>query len=227
MSGAALAERLRLYVVTDEGPDPRRLLQQVERAIAGGATAVQLRRKAELGRRFVEIGRQLRALTRERGVLLLVNDRVDVAQIVDADGVHVGQDDITCQDARRLLGDRIVGVSATTLAEALAAERDGADYLGVGSVFPTGSKPDAELCGLEGLAEMARAVHVPVVAIGGIHLGNVHEVVRAGADGIAVVSAVMSALDPAQAARSLLQAVSDARVGRTRGAAGAPTGREE
>ncbi|MBX5437164.1 MAG: thiamine phosphate synthase [Alicyclobacillaceae bacterium] len=202
-----MAERLRLYVVTDERPDGDSLLAAVQAAIAGGATAVQLRRKRDLGRRFVELGRAVRTLTREAGVLFVVNDRVDVAVLVDADGVHVGQDDIPCADARRLMGDRIVGVSAETVEEALQAERDGADYLGVGSVYPTQSKPDAGFAGLDGLREIVRRLHIPVVGIGGINLANAADVMRCGACGIAVVSAVMSAPDPGEAARRLRQLI--------------------
>jgi thiamine-phosphate pyrophosphorylase len=202
-----LAERLRVYVVTDERPDGRACLDVVRAALAGGATAVQLRRKQELGRRFVELGHALRELTREAGALFFINDRVDVAQVVDADGVHVGQDDISCRDARRLLGpDKIIGVSAETVAQALAAEADGADYLGVGAVFPTQSKPDAGYTGLAGLREIADAVRIPVVAIGGIQIDNAVEVLRHGADGLAVVSAVMSSPHPDQAAAALAAA---------------------
>jgi thiamine-phosphate pyrophosphorylase len=200
----ALAERLRVYVVTDERPNEDSLLEVIREALAGGATAVQLRRKQELGRRFVELGRVVRQLTREAGALFFVNDRVDVAMLVDADGVHVGQDDIRCQEARRLLGpDKIIGVSAETVEQAVAAEREGADYLGVGAVYPTKSKPDAAYTGIEGLRAIRAAVSLPVVAIGGIDAERAPEVLAAGADGVAVVSAVMSAPDPRAAAAAL------------------------
>jgi thiamine-phosphate pyrophosphorylase len=202
---AKLAEELQLYVVTDERPDGEQLLPIVRAAIAGGATAIQLRRKQELGRRFVELGRAIRAITRESGVLFFVNDRVDVALLVDADGVHLGQDDIPCRDARHLMGDRIIGISAETVAEAVQAERDGADYLGVGAVFPTQSKPDAGYTGLDGLRQIVQAVQIPVVAIGGIQHSNMESVMQTGAAGIAVVSAVMSAHDPKAAASALSQ----------------------
>ncbi|MCL6637130.1 MAG: thiamine phosphate synthase [Alicyclobacillus sp.] len=205
-----MQKRLQVYVVTDERPDGDSLLDTVRQALAGGATAIQLRRKQELGRRFVELGRAMRALTREHGALFLVNDRVDVALVVDADGVHVGQDDISCADARRLLGDRIVGVSAETVAEAEAAVRAGADYLGVGAVYPTTSKPDAGYIGLAGLEQIARRVSLPVVAIGGIQVATAAEPIRRGAAGVAVVSAVMSAADPAAAVRDLAAQVRSA-----------------
>ncbi|MBX6351964.1 MAG: thiamine phosphate synthase [Thermoflavifilum sp.] len=201
-----LLRGLRVYVVTDERPDAESLLQVVEAALAGGATAIQLRRKQELGRRFVDLGRAIRRLTAEAGALFFVNDRVDVAAIVDADGVHVGQEDISCQDARRLLGPgKWIGVSAETVEEALQAERDGADYLGVGAVYPTQSKPDAGYTGLDGLRQIRAAVRIPVVAIGGIDASRAPEVMATGADGVAVVSAVMSAPDPRQAAADLVR----------------------
>ncbi|MCL6631129.1 MAG: thiamine phosphate synthase [Alicyclobacillus herbarius] len=200
-----LARRLRVYVVTDERPDAETLVDTVRLALAGGATAIQLRRKQELGRRFVELGRALRQLAHDHGALFFINDRVDVAMVVDADGVHIGQDDISCRDARRLLGpDKVIGVSAETVTEARQAEADGADYLGVGAVFPTQSKPDAGYTGLSGLKEIVEAVHIPVVAIGGIHRGNASDVLRHGADGLAVVSAVMSAPQPDVATAELL-----------------------
>jgi thiamine-phosphate pyrophosphorylase len=203
MDRQQLANRLQMYVVTDERPCGEELLPIIRSAIEGGATAVQLRRKQELGRKFVELGRAIRELTRECGVLFFVNDRVDVALLVDADGVHVGQEDISCRDARRILGDRIIGVSAETVEEAITAEREGADYLGVGAVFPTRSKPDAGYTGIDGLREIVRAVRIPVVAIGGIDADNAAETMRTGAAGIAVVSAVMSAADPKEATARL------------------------
>ncbi len=204
MDSFELKERLRLYVVTDERPDHQTLLETIEAAIEGGATAVQLRRKGDLGKRFVQLGRALRTLTRERDVLFFVNDRVDVAMLVDADGVHIGQDDISCADARRLMGNKIIGVSASSIEQAMIAEQDGADYLGVGSVYSTSSKPDADFTGMNGLSAITQATTLPVVAIGGIHKENLTEVMRAGADGIAVVSAIMSAPNPKTAAQILL-----------------------
>ncbi len=200
---AELIGRLRLYVITDERADLADLLRVLAAAGRGGATAVQLRRKTATGREFVAYARALRDWTRAAGVLFFVNDRVDVAQIVDADGVHVGQDDIPCADARRLLGNRLIGVSAETTAEAMQAERDGADYLGVGAVYPTTSKADAGRAGLVGLEEIVLRVTIPVVGIGGITVDNAAPVLRAGAAGLAVISAVMDAPDPEGAARRL------------------------
>ncbi len=202
-----LRNSLRLYVVTDERQNVKSLETVLAEAIAGGATAVQLRRKGDLGRRFVEIGRAVKRVTAEAGVLFVVNDRVDVALLVDADAVHVGQDDISCRDVRRLVPHKIIGVSASTVQEALAAEDDGADYLGVGALFATRSKPDADSSSLDELRQIARAVKIPIVGIGGIDQGNAAAVLEAGADGVAVVSAVLSAVDPQNASRGLRQCV--------------------
>jgi len=199
-----------VYVITDrQVAGDRSILEVVRAALRGGATVVQLREKAATTRQMIELGRALHRITQEAGVPLIVNDRVDVALAVEAEGVHVGQDDMPAALARRLIGpDRILGVSAGTVEEAVQAERDGADYLGVGDVYGTPSKPDAgEPIGVEGLAEIARAVSIPVVAIGGIRPDNAAAVIRAGASGVAVISAVVGAPDPEAAARRLREAV--------------------
>lgn len=211
-SGAALAD-LRLYLVTDRNlTQGRNLLEVVDAAIAGGVTAVQLREKELPGRQFTELALAFRRLTRERGALFLVNDRVDIALAVDADGAHVGQDDIPAAMARRLLGpDRVLGVSARTPEQARAAEADGADYIGAGAVFATSTKIDAESIGLGGLVAIARAVHIPVVAIGGINNANAAAVLETGVDGLAVVSAIVAARDVAAAATALRRTVDSVR----------------
>jgi len=203
-----LTQKLAVYIVTDERPDTQSLLCVVEQALKGGATAVQLRRKRDDGRRLVELGRELRRLTHRYEALYIVNDRVDIALLTEADGVHVGQSDISCRDVRRIAGSGIVGVSAATVDEARTAVADGADYLGVGAVFPTSSKTDADLCGLSGLGTIASQVSgIPIVAIGGISLANAAHVLSAGADGVAVVSAVMQAGKPATATCELARIV--------------------
>ncbi len=191
-----------LHVLTDS-------LEVARAAISGGASVIQLREKEASTLRMVEVGRHLRELTREAGVALVVNDRVDVALAVDADGLHVGQDDMPAGLARRLVGsDRILGVSATSLEEAVRAEREGADYLGVGPVFPTSSKADAApAMGLEGLRAITARVSVPVVAIGGVNAESVDAVMAAGAAGVAVISAVVSAPDVEEAARRLSERI--------------------
>lgn len=203
---------LSVYVVTDRDLARGRPLDSVvAAAIAGGATAIQLREKKATTRDFVELAWVLRRLTQEAGVLLIVNDRIDVALAVDADGVHVGQDDMPARLARQLIGpERILGVTAGTEEEARRAQEDGADYLGCTAVFPTATKPDhREPLGLDGLQRLARAVSIPVVAIGGIHAGNAADVLARGAAGIAVVSAVMAADDVEAATRQLRRIVDE------------------
>jgi thiamine-phosphate pyrophosphorylase len=158
-------------------------------------------------------GRRLLSITRPSGVVLIVNDRVDVALAIDADGVHVGQDDIPVPVARRLLGpDKIVGTSAGTVEEARQAELDGADYVGVGSIFTTASKPDAgDAIGPDALRRIREAIHIPIVAIGGLNASNAAEAIGAGAQGVAVISSVVGADDVASAARMLAEVVRAAK----------------
>lgn len=204
-----------LYVLTDEKGGHSHL-EVARGAVAGGATVIQFRDKAMDARRLYETALRLREMTREAGVLFIVNDRVDVALAVDADGVHVGQQDLPASVVRRLVGpDKIVGLTATNVEEALEAEREGAaDYLGVGPIFPFPSviKPDASPpIGLEGLKAIVQRVSLPVIAIGGIEHHNVAEVIRAGAEGVAVVHAVAWAEDVADAARRMLALVREAK----------------
>jgi thiamine-phosphate pyrophosphorylase len=207
---------LRLYVITDRVLSGRSHEAQAEAAIAGGATAIQLRDKTAPARVLVEVGERLAALCRARGVVFIVNDRADVAMACGADGVHVGEDDLPVAAARRLLGPgKIVGASAGTVEAARRAEAEGADYLGVGAVFSTGTKADAgDAIGLEALARIVRAVRIPVVGIGGITVENAAAVIRAGAAGVAVVSAVVAQPDIAAAARALRAQVDGARARR-------------
>ena len=190
-------QAMRLYAVTDRTWVGRQTLpEQVEAALKGGATCVQLREK-ELDRAaFLEEARTLAALCRRYGVPLIINDNVEVALSAGADGVHVGQDDLTVEQVRRLAGDRlIVGVSAHSVEQALAAQAGGADYLGVGAVFATATKSDAHVLPRETLAEICRAVDIPVVAIGGISADNLLQLAGTGVDGVALVSAIFSAPD--------------------------------
>jgi thiamine-phosphate pyrophosphorylase len=196
----------RLVVVTDERLSRGRSHVEIARAaIAGGADAIQLRDKQAEGRRLFELAVEIRRLCRSQGVAFVVNDRVDVALAADADGVHVGQADLPAPEARRLLGRaRILGVSAATPEEAARAERDGADYVGFGPVYEArGTKPDATApLGLAALAEARRRCSLPLVAIGGIDTQRAAEVVRSGASGVAVISAVVAAADIAEAVRA-------------------------
>lgn len=205
-----LAARLRVYVLADRSLAQGRSEEEIARAAArGGATAVQLRGKGCSGRQLYLAGMALRRLTRELGLLFIVNDRVDVALAVDADGVHLGQEDLPLEAARRLMGRRkLIGISVDTVEEALAAQAGGADYLGAGPVFPTPSKADAgPVLGLEGLARISRAVRIPVVGIGGVNADNAGRVIEAGASGVAVISAVVAAPDVAAATAALARAL--------------------
>jgi thiamine-phosphate pyrophosphorylase len=200
----------RVYVITDSrqarGRSP---LEIATAAIRGGATAVQLRMKDEPSRLIVEAAREIAPLCRAAGVTLIINDRADVAMITGADGVHVGQDDLPCRDARTVLGRwALIGVSAATVSEAVAAERAGADYLGVGAIYATTTKPDAGApVGLDRLREIHRTVRVPLVGIGGITVDNAAAAIRAGAQGVAVITAVSLADDMAAAVRRIREQV--------------------
>ncbi len=199
-----------VYVITDQRlAGDRSLVEVVRAAIRGGATVVQLREKKAPTRQLIQLGQALHAITQRAGIPLIVNDRLDVALAIDAEGVHIGPDDMPLSLARCLIGpDRIVGVSAGTVEEALQAERDGADYLGVGDVYGTSSKPDADApIGVEGIAAIACSVAIPLVGIGGVTPNNAAAVIAAGADGVAVISAVIGAVDPEAAARQLREAV--------------------
>ncbi len=206
-----LRRQLVLHVLTDrEWSRGRDMLTVASAALDGGATVIQLRDKKASTRTLVEEGQALRVLTRERGALLIVNDRIDVTLAIDADGAHVGQDDdMPIALARKLLGpDRILGVSAGNLEEAHVAIAGGADYLGVGPIYATKTKADAgEPIGLSLLAELASHYSTPLIAIGGIQADNVAAVLQAGAQGIAVIRAIVSAQDIATATRELREAM--------------------
>ncbi len=210
MTGDLLA----LYLVTDAAlAGARGVIEVCRLALGAGVRLVQLREKRASDAELIAQARALRALCREHGAYLLVNDRVEVAAAGGADGVHLGQEDMPLQEARRRLGKAaLIGISVRTPEEARRAERDGADYIAANLVFPTATKTDlAGPLGLEGVRALRAASHLPLVAIGGIHAGNAAEVVAAGADGVAVVSAVMAAPDPAAACRALLDAVREGR----------------
>ena len=203
-----------LYLVTDRAlAHGRPMAAVVREAVAGRVTCVQLREKNCGTREFMEEACAVHAATRALGVPLIVNDRVDVALAIGADGVHLGQQDMPIADARRLGPPGwIIGVSAESINDAMRAERDGADYVGVSPVFATPTKTDhAEPLGLEGLHAIRAATKLPLVAIGGIHAGNARDVIRAGADGLAVVSAIVAAADPRAAAEELRREIEAAR----------------
>ncbi len=213
--------RYDLYVITDTVLSRGRSALEIARAaLEGGADAVQLRDKSSPALNLCRLASEIQPMARKFGALFVVNDRVDVALVAGADGVHVGPEDLPAREARRLLPRPVVlGVSAGTREEARKAEREGADYVGVGPIFPTATKPGAgEAIGVARLAEIVRAVSIPVVAIGGITRDNVAEAIAAGAAGAAVVSAVVTAEDMAASARALKRLIAEAR--RSGGAAG-------
>ncbi|RAQ98181.1 thiamine phosphate synthase [Thermogemmatispora tikiterensis] len=209
-----LIPRLALHVLTDrEWSRGRDMQTMAAAALAGGATIIQLRDKQATTRTLVEEGLALRELTRHHGALLIVNDRVDVALAIEADGAHVGQDDMPVALARKLLGPgRILGVSAGNLAEAEQAVAAGADYLGVGPIYPTRGKADAgPATGPALLQAISARYQVPLVAIGGITAANTPEVIAAGACGVAVITSVVAAEDITAAAQAIAEQVRVAR----------------
>jgi thiamine-phosphate pyrophosphorylase len=208
-----------VYLVTQESLSTGRSTREVvAAAIAGGVDVVQLREKDRSARERYRLGRKLRELTREAGVTFVVNDRVDLASAVGADGVHLGDEDLPLPVARELLGeDAILGRSVSFVDDAVAAERAGADYLGVGAVYSTGSKDDIDddeyEIGAGRVGDIAEAVDIPVVGIGGITGDNAGAVIEAGADGVAVMTAITRADHPEAATRELGEAVEQARRG--------------
>ena len=202
-----------LYVILDRGAARGRdLLDLLEAAVAGGCRMVQLREKDWPSGRLLPVAEGLRARCAEAGVTFIVNDRVDLALAVAADGVHLGQDDLPARVARPLLrAGMILGVSTHSVAQARAAQAAGADYVAVGSMFPTGTKADFELVGPDLVRKLRPEIRVPLIGIGGITPGNVRGVIRAGADGVAVISAVCAAPDPVAATRALLHEIRAAR----------------
>jgi len=198
-------EALRLHLVTDSALcGARGMLAVVEAAVRGGVTCVQLREKSLDTRAFVERARALKAWLLPLGVPLLINDRVDVALACGADGVHVGQSDMAPEDVRRLMPGGLIGLSVESLVQLDAAERAPVDYYGISPVFATRSKHDAApALGLDGLRAIRAGTRRPLVAIGGIDAGNAAQVMAAGADGLAVVSALCSSADPEATARDL------------------------
>ncbi|ASJ16756.1 thiamine phosphate synthase [Thermococcus chitonophagus] len=198
---------LKLYVITDRRLKPE--VESVRQALEGGATAIQMRIKDAPTREMYKMGRELRKLTREYDALFFVDDRIDVALAVDADGVQLGPEDMPIEVAKEIAPSLLIGASVYSLEEALDAEAKGADYLGAGSVFPTKTKSDVRVIGLEGLRRIVESVSIPVVAIGGINRENAREVLKTGVDGIAVISAVMGADDVKRATEELRKIVEE------------------
>lgn len=206
----------RLYVILDRSVAGGRELDPILAAVlAGGAEMIQLREKTWPSGTLFPVAQRLRARCRAAGVPFIVNDRVDLALAVDADGVHLGQDDLPPGAARPLLKPgMILGLSTHSVEQAKAAQAAGADYIAVGSMFPTATKPEFQLVGPALARQVRPVVHVPLIAIGGITPDNVGQVIAAGVDGVAVISAVCAAPDPAAAARRFIAAIVAARGGR-------------
>ena len=196
---------LLLYAVTDRAwLNGETLYKQVEKAIKGGVTFVQLREKNLDEKSFLNEALEIQILCKKYNIPFVINDNVEIARKINADGVHVGQSDMKAENVRAILGnDKILGVSAQTVEQALYAQKEGADYIGVGAVFPTGSKLDADNVSLDTLKEICRAVNIPVVAIGGIGIDNVSKLKNSGITGIAVISAIFASDDIELATKNL------------------------
>jgi thiamine-phosphate pyrophosphorylase len=202
------------FIADSQASRERNIFELVGEAVAGGATLVQLRAKDWSARDILRTARDLRLALAGRKVPLIINDRVDIAFAVGAHGVHLGQDDLPVREARRILGaKRIIGVSVCTPDEAATAEKDGADYIGAGPLFPTPSKSGLPApLGLEGLRKIRTAVRIPILAIGGITARNAGDVIAAGADGVAVISAITGSPDPRRAASEFIEAIGKLRI---------------
>ena len=203
-----LREKLKLYVITDRRLKPE--IESVREALEGGATSIQLRIKNASTREMIKIGKRIRELTKEYDALYLVDDRLDVALATNADGVQLGPEDMPISLAREIAPNLIIGASVYSLEEALQAEKERADYLGAGSVFPTPTKAGVRVIGVEGLRKIVKSVKIPVVAIGGINHKNARDVLKTGVDGIAIISAIMGAKDVKKATEEMKKIIEEA-----------------
>lgn len=197
---------LSLYLVTNNSEDEEKFLNIIEESLKGGVSVVQLREKKAETLDFYNLALKVKEITQKYNVPLIINDRIDIALAIDADGVHVGQSDMPAKTARSMIGeDKILGVSAANIKEAKKAQRDSADYIGVGAVYPTNTKDDATSVPKKELKEIVKSVDIPVVAIGGITQENAHELNDCVIDGLSVVSAIMEAKNPKIASKNLLK----------------------
>lgn len=196
-----------IYLVTDRQLISTETLEQaVEKSIIGGCTIVQLREKDISSLEFYNTGLKIKEITDRYNIPLIINDRIDIAMSVDADGVHLGQSDIPADIARKLIGNKkIMGVSVSSVEEALKAEKDGADYIGVGAMYSTNTKTDAEIVSIDELIRIRNSVKIPIVVIGGINKDTIYDFKGIKIDGIAVVSAILSQKDISNAAKELKQ----------------------
>ena len=197
---------LSLYLVTNNSEDEEKFLNIIEESLKGGVSVVQLREKKAETLDLYNLALKVKEITQKYNVPLIINDRIDIALAIDADGVHVGQSDMPAKTARSMIGeDKILGVSVANIKEAKKAQRDSADYIGVGAVYPTNTKDDATSVPKKELKEIVESVDIPVVAIGGITQENAHELNACGIDGLSVVSAIMEAKNPKIASKNLLK----------------------
>jgi thiamine-phosphate pyrophosphorylase len=197
------------FIADSEAVEGKDILRLIGEATDGGATLIQLRGKKWTSREFLEVGIKTFRLAAPKGTPFIINDRVDIVLACEADGVHLGQDDMPLPYARKILGkNRIIGISVSTPDEAVVAEKVGADYVGAGPVFATLSKKDpGPVLGLDSLRKIREKVKIPILAIGGINSANAAEVIRAGADGVAVISAIAAAADPKKSAAEIIEAI--------------------
>ncbi len=197
---------LSLYLVTDNSDDEEKFLKTIEEAMLGGVSIIQIREKTAETLDFYNLALKVKEITTKYNIPLIINDRVDIALAIDADGVHVGQSDMPCDVTRELIGeDKILGVSAATISEAKKAENDGADYIGTGAIFPTTTKKDADSVSKKELIEIVNSIDIPVVAIGGINLNNASELKDTGIAGLSVVSVIMNSDNPKLNSQKLLK----------------------
>ena len=201
-------DSMKLYLVTDStGLTEALFLEKIERALKGGVTMVQIREKDKSTREYMELGQKVHEVTKKYGVPLMVDDRIDVAMAIGAEGVHLGQSDMPVDIARKIVGDKmIIGATTKTVEQAKIAYEQGADYLGVGAIYPTTTKVKTILTSVDTLKDICRAVPIPANAIGGLNSSNLQILKGASIAGICVVSAIMKSEDPEKAARDLLEA---------------------
>lgn len=190
-----------LYLVTNQNEN---LLNIIEESILGGVSIVQLREKKSNTKDFYQIAKNVKKITDKHNIPLIINDRLDIALAINASGVHLGQDDLPCKIARNILKDKIIGISASTVKEAKKAEKDGANYIGCGAIFPTKTKNDAKNVSINKLKEIVESVNIPVVAIGGINKNNVIKLKNTQISGISVVSEIMDSENPKITSEKLL-----------------------
>ena len=198
-----------LYLCTDrEIMSCKTIEESVEKALIGGCTVVQLREKNCSSRDFLQLAKRVKKITEKYNVPLIINDRVDIALLSGADGVHLGQSDLPCEEVRKLAGkDFVIGVSAATVEEAVKAEKDGADYLGVGAVFPTSTKTNTRKVTVERVQEIRKSIQIPFVIIGGINAENIAQFKGTGVNGAAVISSILAPKDITKAAEIMRLAV--------------------